>query len=431
MIQPNRKSVAEGISYTVIPSDRFKSNYAFAYFVLPLTEENAAMGSLLPAVLLRGTEKYPTMRDYLLQQKLLYGTVVNGTAYKRGEQLVILLFASMLADRYAPKTAEITAGVCELLLQTLFCPRLENGAFLPEYVESEKRNQILAIQSLLNQKRRYARTRCTQLMCEGEPYAVNAQGSVEATAKITPASLYAFYENLKKAATLELTFFGKEEDAATFSDRFVSRFAAISRAPLSLDARKTAERTVTDVRHFTESMQTEQGQLVMGFRTHTRLWDTDSAAFAVFDAVFGGSPISKLFLHVREEKSLCYYCACVSDLCKGLMFVYSGLSAKNRAQAEAEILRQLDEIRQGHVTEEELSAAKLSLQSDYRRMEDEPAQMASFAFHRALVGLDADFEQTLSRIAAVTGEDLARIARKIELDTVYFLENTEKTEENA
>ena len=58
-----RKQIAAGTFLTVIPADKFKSNYIQIRFVMPLKKETAAKNSLVFPVILRGTEKYPTLAD--------------------------------------------------------------------------------------------------------------------------------------------------------------------------------------------------------------------------------------------------------------------------------------------------------------------------------------------------------------------------------
>ena len=55
---------------------------------------------------------------------------------------------------------------------------------------------------------------------------------------------------------------------------------------------------------------------------------------------------------------------------KGILLVQSGVEAKNIERAREEILRQLDEVKQGHFDESEVEAAKMSLCNSYRTLSD-------------------------------------------------------------
>ncbi len=109
----------------------------------------------------------------------------------------------------------------------------------------------------------------------------------------------------------------------------------------------------------TEEMDVTQGKLSMGFRCDT----DDEPAMILANLMFGGTSNSKLFLNVREKLSLCYYASSTYVRSKGILTVSSGIETADYDRAEAEILRQLDEIRQGLWEDWELTAARESLLS--------------------------------------------------------------------
>ena len=79
---------------------------------------------------------------------------------------------------------------------------------------------------------------------------------------------------------------------------------------------------------------------------------------AVANEVFGASPVSKLFMEVREAQSLCYSIGSSYDLYKGLMKVSCGIDPDARDIACEEILHQWDQMCAGNFTDEEMDAAK-------------------------------------------------------------------------
>ena len=122
---------------------------------------------------------------------------------------------------------------------------------------------------------------------------------------------------------------------------------------------------------------------------------------------------------------------------KGLMFVSSGIRPENRDVAQAEILQQLDSLREGTLTDEELTAAKNSLSSAYRSLRDSQGALESYYVNNALDGLLLTPEEMAGLVDEITAEDVQRIARSVVLDLVYFLhgdapeEEDEETEEEG
>ena len=160
------------------------------------------------------------------------------------------------------------------------------------------------------------------------------------------------------------------------------------------------------------------------------LTEADLAAIRVFNAVYGGCVTSKLFANVRERLSLCYYASSSVDLHKGLLMVTSGIDFDKYEPARDEILAQLDAIRQGDFTEEELQAARKCVCSGLIGLSDSPGALEEFYLTQTLTGLDYGPEEYAALCEMVTKEDVIAVAKSIELDSIYFLRGSEDYEED-
>lgn len=83
-------------------------------------------------------------------------------------------------------------------------------------------------------------------------------------------------------------------------------------------------------------------------------------------------------MNVREKLSLCYYASSLVDLHKGLMIVSSGVDFDKFGAAKDEICAQLEAIKRGEVTDDELLAAKKSVASDLRATLDSQYNLEGF-----------------------------------------------------
>lgn len=168
-------------------------------------------------------------------------------------------------------------------------------------------------------------------------------------------------------------------------------------------------------------MNITQGKLALGFRTGMTFYDGDYPAFSLFNEIFGGSPSGKLFMNVREKLSLCYYCSTITEAHKGLLFVASGIEIKNKDKAQNEILAQLEDIKQGKITDTEFDSAVKSLINGYSELADEPQTMSMWYYNRMMAGLFDTPEEVCDKIRRLTKEDVVKASLGVKLDTVYFL----------
>lgn len=414
-----RENICDRISLNIAQTDKFKTNFLSLFFSVPLNADNASEYAILPKVLLRGSENYPDMKAIGRRLDSLYGAHISATTFKRGERQIVGIFSSCLCNEYAFEETDILKDLLKTLKDLLFNPKIENGGFVPAYVEGEKKNQIDCIKAQINNKNQYALTRCRQEMCADEAYGVSETGTVEGTEKITPLALYAAYKRFVAQADIDVYFVGKC-DKSHLTSEIKDMFCGIARENIVFD-KPNIITDVKAVKNVEEEMNITQGKLTLGFRTGMTFYDKDYPAFSLFTEIFGGSPSSKLFMNVREKLSLCYYCSAIPEAHKGLLFVASGIEVENKDKAQSEILAQLEDIKQGKITDAEFDSAVKSLINSYSELADEPQSLSLWYYSRMMAGIYDTPEEVCDKIAALTKEDVVKASLGVKLDTVYFL----------
>ena len=161
-----RMELLPGVTLTAVQTEKFKTGCFSINFFRPLRREEAAMNALIPSVLLRGSEGCPDLRAIAARLDELYGASAGTLIRKQGEVQMTGFYADFIEDALAGEP--VFAPMMDFLGELLLRPRLENGAFLAEYVESEKRNLANAIASRVNDKRTYATGQLVKTMCAGE-----------------------------------------------------------------------------------------------------------------------------------------------------------------------------------------------------------------------------------------------------------------------
>ena len=421
--------IKQGIVLRFLPCDKFTSNTYSVHFLSPLTEKGAPLSNLLAKVLKKGCVPYPSQEMIARRSEELYSSSVLAGVSKIAETLSFFFTLSYLDNRFSFDETDIAVESFKLFSALLLEPCLENGVFREEIVAREKKALLDRINAQINNKGAYALMRCKEIMCEKESFRFSLDGKVENVEKFTSAELYSLYTELLAGAPIEIFYVGNEslEAVKERSERLFSRFP--SRKGITFFAERIGK--ASSVKRVEETVNAVQGKLVMGFRTGDMKSKRDFYALILFDAVYGSSAISKLFMNVREKLSLCYYCSSMYDADKGVMFVASGVENENAEAAEKEILKQLDEIRNGSITANELHCAKESLMDFLRSVSDSAGSIERFSLTQCLRGVSLTPDDYIQEISLLTVEDVARVAKGITLDTVYFLkgEAAEEDEE--
>lgn len=418
-----RIQLQPGIWLNYVKTERFKTGWFSMNMVRPLTYETAASNALIPSVLLRGCRNYPDMRSISQRLDELFGGSVGTLVRKKGEIQTVGFYTDFLEDRYA-EGIPVFEQMMDFIRQLTFEPCTNGQAFVEEYTAGEKQNLINTIASRINDKRSYAISRLLKHMCEGETYAVPRLGEKETLQTATPAVLYSQLQDMLATSSVELFYLGQQDKDAVLH--------AMEGLTSALPKRTVQTLQQTDisipqrpVQYVEEVMDVTQGKLTMGLRTPITIHDPRYPAMMLLNAIFGNGMTSKLFLKIREEQSLCYYANSSVDKFKGIMVIGSGIEFDHYQQARDGILQQLDQCKQGNITQEEVESARNYLISALRTGKDSPGRLDDYAISQAVAGKTGSMDDVSEKLRHVTMDQIVEAANTLQLDTVYFLKGVE------
>lgn len=408
--------IAKGVNGLFIQNNRFSTTHISVNLYLPLKRETVAVNALLPFVLSSCSAEYPDFSALNLRLNELYGADVGGIADKIGDTQVLRFFSYFIDDEYIPNGDKVADEAVELLISMLFKPSVKNGSFLKADVEREKRLTLEKIAGIVNDKRSYAISRIIAEMYKDEPFGELKTGSAKDVAAITGESLFNAFERVLSSAEVRIQVIGKKLPDRLF-ERIAEGLKGYERITPAI-APSVPKKPASEVNRILEEMDVSQGKLVMGFCTDCVGSERETAFLTVFADLFGGGPYSKLFANVREKLSLCYYCAARPNRNKGYILVDCGVESENAEKAENEILNQLNELKNGNFTDEELNFAISSIKDSLACLNDSEASLDGWYAMRPF-GEPISPEEYISIIEKVTKEDIIKAAGLYRLDTVY------------
>ncbi len=411
-------------------TERFKTARLSLFTVMPADGEQSPLTTLLFGILRRGSEHYPRLA--LLNRRLdeLYGTTLTIRNYLHGDSHVVCYTAEMLESDFLPSRhgdMDILGGAMELLADMILHPlRDGDGNLRADAVEKEKQSLMDSLRSLRNDTRAYAATRLREIMCAGEPYGLSIGGTVEQVAAISPQEVTARYRALLSETRLEVFYTGRAS-AMEVESAWRRTFGAWQ--PAAADTVATSLHPTPATPHrVQEEMAVSQGKLCMGWacgENYSTLHDPQVlAAYAVCNELFGVMQNSLLFRHVREELGLCYFCDSALDMTKGILWVSCGIRSDRKEEAETAIREQLLALQKGIINPDDVELAKLSLLNSYRQIGDSQASLEAFAFGKLMNRTTDTPDEEMARIAAVTPDDVVKVAQTFRPDTVFFLNGT-------
>ncbi len=418
----SRINIGNGIYINFIESNKFKSNLISFYIIMPLNRKEVTMNALISLVLKRGTNKYNTKLKIERKLEELYGSNLSININKRGEKHVLRITIESPRGDYVTDTEYFT-DVIKFLYELIYHPYLVEGYFNKSYVEQEKEILKRIVEGKINDKREYAINRCIEEMCKNEKYSIYEHGYIEDLENINEINLYERYKNILEISPIEIFYVGEHDNK--YIDTIKGLLKTNRENILELPREKLVN--VFQTKNMViEEMNVNQGKLVIGYRSNIAYEDELYNALLITSSILGGGPNSKLFRTVREKESLAYYINSKVYKYKSLMLIDAGIDRSNIEKAIEIIRSEIDDIKRGIFSEDDLGTAKKSITNSMNSIVDSNYLIGEYFFSKALSFDNKSIKEDIEDLLKVKKEDVIKASNTINVDTIYFLGKNEQ-----
>ena len=410
--------IGKNVKLTLIPESKFKTNLISVYIQRKLDRNEFTKNALLPGILKSGCNKYKTLGQLTDREEELYGSYLHAGASKRGESQVLGFSILSVNEKYLDE--KILGQCIEFLNEIINNPLVIDGGFNEEYLNIEKEILKDSIMSIINDKGNYAMKRTNEIMFEGEPYSINGKGYIEDLDTIDRVGLYEHYKEVLKTSPIEIMIEGEFEETEVVE--LIKEKFQFDRGNIIDIPKEEYYKEVDKVKEVKETMDIAQGKLVMGYRCNVDYLDEEKYySLLLGSRILGGGADSKLFINVREKESLCYTIYSTIQKSKSTMMVCSGIEAQNYEKTVNLVKEQVQKLKDGDITESEISNAKIAFINSLNSLNDEIGRISDFYFSQSISKNKSDLDQIKNMINKSTKEDIVEAVKNIELDTIYFL----------
>jgi len=398
----------------IIKSEKFKNNAIS--LVIPLDLDNRVTEyNLIAALLKRGTMKYPTSKAIWEHLQNLYGAVFDIVVSKKGEKLFLNFYIQCINDTYALEGEPLLKEALDFLYEVVNNPLVTEKGFDESYFEIEKDNLRDLINSRKDNKDSYALDRILEIITEGEPYSIYKYGDVEKLNAIKNEDLPSLWKEIYNNNPRFLFACGNIEGKA-LGDKVT---LLSNNAGKDISIPKTSFKN--EVKEVKELMDVNQGKLCLGYRTNVSIFNGDYFALTVMNSILGGGTHSKLFNEVREKNSLAYYSYSFIEKFKGLLVISCGIDSSNYEKATTICKTQMEEVKSGNISKEEINSAKKKLISDLRTITDSQYSYMDYISALRAYGIQYNIEDIIRELEKVDIDRVVQCANTMELNGVYFM----------
>ena len=416
--------IKNGINLNLIKTDKFKTNLLSVFLTVPLNENTITRNALIPAILRRGSNNLKTQEEISKTLEEMYGASFDCGVDKIGDNQVLKFYLETINNSYVENEENILKEAINILLDLVFNPLVNNNKFDETYVESEKNNLKQIIEGRKDAKATYALERCIEEMYKNLPYALYKYGKLEDLKNINAENLYEQYKKLINECKIDVFISGDITEEV--KNEVIENKNIVSleeRNPNYIESNK--ENRIKQEKQeeiVSESMDVTQGKLILGLDVLKEQED-DKYTALIYNAILGGTPNSKMFQNVREKNSLAYTASSSYIRQKGNIFVKCGIEIDNYEKALKIIKEQIEDMKKGKFTEEDIKQAKVNIVSTIKFIPEEQDTELLYYFSQELSGYQMNSEEYISKVNSITREQIIELANRIQINTIYFLKN--------
>lgn len=422
-MEHNEIDIKNGIKLHKIQTDKFKTNLIAVMLTTKLERESVTKNALIPAILRRGTAKLNTQEEINKKLEEMYGASFDCGLDKTGDNQVLKFYIETVNDEFLPQDAEnMLKTSLENIFDIVLNPYLESNCFKKEYVEQEKENLKQIIEGKIDNKARYSLDRCIEEMYKNKPYGLYKYGYIEDLNNINEKNLYEHYINLVNQCKIDILVSGilgdKIEDIIKENENIQKLKERNPEYIMPEINAKIAEQEKV----IQESMDVNQGKLIIGLDLDLENEDLKYDAM-IYNSILGGSANSKLFQNVREKESLAYTASSSYYRFKNNIFINCGIEIENFDKALEIIKQQVEDMKNGDFTDEEVENAKQGIIAAIKSIDDEQDTEITYFFSQELSTNKLGIEEYMDRISQINKQNVIDIANKVSINTIYFLKN--------
>ena len=417
-----KQEVKKGITVHQIKTNSFKTDLVAVFLMTKLDKETVTKNAIMPMILRKGTRFLEDSQEINKKLEEMYGAGFECGIDKTGDNQVLRFYIETLDNAYLPEKEDLLSKSIQLLLEIIFDPKIENNAFKEEYLESEKEKLKNILEGKKDDKAAYASLRCQEEMYKGTPFGLYKYGYIEDLEKINAKDLYEYYKNLIQNCKIDIFVSGnidEEKVLNTISNN--QNIEKLSEREPNIQ-KGNANLTRHEEKEVIEKLEVTQGNLVIGLEINENS-KREKYIATVYNAILGGSATSKMFQVVREQHSLAYTAASNFLRHKNSIFIRAGIEIDNYEKTVKLIKEQLEDMKSGNFTDEDIDNAKTGIIAMIKSIPDEQETAITYYYGQEVGEHKLNFDEYESQINSVTKEEIMDFAKKITVNTVYFLRN--------
>lgn len=404
-----------------VNNNKFKSIYISYNFTQEVNDTKIFSSyAVLASLMAKSSKSYPTQKDIEKYLNSLYGANFDVNIEKLGDLYNLEFRIEFVNKKFIPSKEELLEKILLFLKEMIYNP----AQWTQDVLKREKDFILQRINERKDEKLKYGIQRAEELLCKDEPFGTYLYGEEDVVKNLSLKDIKDAYSTLINDS-ITVIVSGNLDGYDSIDSEIEKIFKQYDKnfntniENLKYNIKRQENYKYEEVK---EIQDTTQSVLSLGLRIK-ECTPKDFYVLNVYNAILGTTPSSKLFQNVREKESLAYTVRSRYYRFKDIIVIYAGINKENYKKALDVIKIQLEDIKNGNITDIEFKSARDSLLADLIEWKDSKVAMAKMKLSNLIAFKDADIsiDQMREEIKNVKIEDVINISKKIEVEKVFLL----------
>lgn len=404
-----------------VNNNKFKSIYISYNFTQEVNDTKIFSSyAVLASLMAKSSKSYPTQKDIEKYLNSLYGANFDVNIEKLGDLYNLEFRIEFVNKKFIPSKEELLEKILLFLKEMIYNP----AQWTQDVFKREKDFILQRINERKDEKLKYGIQRAEELLCKDEPFGTYLYGEEDVVKNLSLKDIKDAYSTLINDS-ITVIVSGNLDGYDSIDSEIEKIFKQYDKnfntniENLKYNIKRQEDYKYEEVK---EIQDTTQSVLSLGLRIK-ECTPKDFYVLNVYNAILGTTPSSKLFQNVREKESLAYTVRSRYYRFKDIIVIYAGINKENYKKALDVIKIQLEDMKNGNITDIEFKSARDSLLADLIEWKDSKVAMAKMKISNLIAFKDADIsiDQMREEIKNVKIEDVINISKKIEVEKVFLL----------
>ena len=394
-----------------INNDKFKSIYFSYNFTVVANKEDISYYNVLASIFGKCNNKFRNQK--LLQEYLysLYGANFDVNVEKIGDLFNIEFKIEFINFNFLPNKQDILDDCLNFIYSSAYDTLLYEKELASDLAQREKENVLEKILTRKDDKLKYAVNRTEEIMCKDDTFGTFIYGDENTVRNIKLDDLQKYYKKMIDEGIITVIVSGNLNGYDNIDEKIKNVFGqkANNINDYTLyKANNKINKDETGITEIKEKVETVQSVITLGFDINN-MSKQDFFVMSVYNAILGGGANSKLFQNVREKQSLAYTANSGYVRTKNVIFIRCGIEIANYQKALDTIKEQLEEMKNGNFTNEEIKNSKELILSSIEGITEEQDTEITYYYGQELADRFINIEEYKNKIKEVSKEQIVLI----------------------